>query len=141
MDGKIPLPTDNIYKFYALFGILLFISSMAASLYLHKTTNELIFEIAVLVEELETKENPTRAEIKKREMAEKRVEIAVKDRKDINLALSLLFTFSGLLVTIGFWKWQTEVQPKQDRLLDLQIEKAEQELKKPERFPLRGPKR
>ena len=25
MESKIPLPTDNIYKFYALFGLLLFI--------------------------------------------------------------------------------------------------------------------
>lgn len=139
MENRIPLPTDNIYKFYALFGILLFISSMAASIYLHKTTNELIFEVAVLVEELETKENPSRAEIKRREMAEKRVEIAVKDRKDINIALSLVFVLSGLLVTIGFWKWQTEVQPKQDKLRDLQIQKAEQDLKPPPRKPFRVP--
>lgn len=140
MESKIPLPTDNIYKFYALFGLLIFISALASLIYLHKTTNDLIFEATIAVEEIETKENPTRVDIKKREMFEKRVEIAIKDREGFNIAINALFALSGLLVTIGFWKWQYVVQPKQDQLLDLQIQRAEQDLKKPARAPFRGPK-
>lgn len=141
MDGKIPLPTDNIYKFYALFGFVLLIASMAAFLYLHKTTNELIFEAAIAVEEVATKDKPTSVDTKRKEMMEKRVAVAVEDRNLFNKILSAAISVAICLMGYGFWHWQMEVQPKQDRLLDLQIEKAEQDLKKPERLPFRGPKR
>lgn len=139
--SKIPLPTDNIYKFYALFGLLLFISSLAAYLYLHKTTNELIFETAVLVEELETKEKPSAADLKRKEMAEKRVSIAVKDRNSFNTCLAYLAYLASAVTLFGFATWHYKVQPLQDKLLNLQIQKAEEDLKKPQRVPFRVPQR
>jgi hypothetical protein len=33
------------------------------------------------------------------------------------------------LMIYGFWHWQNKVQPKHDRLLELQIKKLEKELK------------
>lgn len=140
MESKIPLPTDNIYKFYALFGLLLFISSLAAYLYLHKSTNELIFETAVIVEELETREKPSAADIKRKEMAEKRVSIAVEDRKAFNSVLAFLALLGASLMGLGFAVWQFKVQPLQDKLLNLQIQKAEQELQKPLRVPFKAQK-
>lgn len=139
MDSRIPLPTDNIYKFYALFGFVLLISSMAAFLYLHKTTNELIFEAAIAVEELEAKESPNKVDTKRREMMEKRVAVAVKDRDSFNCVLQVVLSASLVLMGFGFWEWHFVVQPKQDKLLDLQIQKAEEELKPPPRSPFRGP--
>lgn len=141
MESKISLPTDNIHKFYALFGFVLLISSMAAFLYLHKTTNELIFEAVIAVEELEAKESPNKVDAKRREMLEKRVSVAVKDRTTFNYALGAVFGASLALMILGFWEWHFVVQPKQDKLLDLQIQKAEQDLKKPAREPFRDPKR
>lgn len=136
MEGKIPLPTDNIYKFYALFGLVLLISCIAFFLYLHKTTNEQIAMTVVSVAELEAKSSPTAAEVKRREMLEKQMEIAVADRKFVNQALSAALGVAIVAVVWGFFKWHYVVQPKQDRLLDLQIAKAEQELKP---TPVRGP--
>ncbi len=52
MDSRIPLPTDNIFKLYALFGLLLLIFSIASALYVNKSTNDLIFETAVNYETL-----------------------------------------------------------------------------------------
>lgn len=141
MESRIPLPTDNIYKFYALFGLVLLIASMAAFLYVHKSTNEMAFEAAIEYEELASKEHPTPAELKRKELIEKRVTIAVKDRDFYNYALSALIGVGFVSMIVGFGKWQTVVQPKQDKLLDLQIQQAEQELKKPPREPFRAPKR
>ena len=137
MDSRIPLPTDNIYKFYALFGFVLLISSMAAFLYLHKTTNELIFEAVIAVEELEAKESPNKVDSKRREMLENRVSVAVKDRDVFNYALEAVFAASLVLMGFGFWEWHFVVQPKQDKLLDLQIQKAEADLKALTRKPFR----
>lgn len=38
MQSNIPLPTDNIYKFYALFGLLLIISSILTIVYVSNQT-------------------------------------------------------------------------------------------------------
>lgn len=141
MESKIPLPTDNIYKFYALFGFVLMISSMAAFLYLHKTTNELIFEAVIAVEEVAAKDKPTSVDTKRKEMMEKRVAVAVEDRDVFNKILSAVLGVALCLMVYGFWQWQMEVQPKQDRLLDLQIQKAELDLKKPAREPFRVTRR
>lgn len=140
MDSRIPLPTDNIYKFYALFGLALLIASMAAFLYVHKSTNEMAFGAAIEYEELNTKEHPTSIEKKRKELIEKRVEIAIKDRDLYNYTLSALMGVGIFFMVFGFWKWHTVVQPKQDKLFDLQIEKAEQDLRKPQREPFRAPK-
>ena len=40
MHSNIPLPTDNIYKFYALFGIALIVSSILAITYISSNTFE-----------------------------------------------------------------------------------------------------
>jgi len=45
MESKIPLPTDNIYKFYALFGLLLFITSGLTVVWNSNTTNETIHSL------------------------------------------------------------------------------------------------
>lgn len=140
MESKIPLPTDNIYKFYALFGLVLLVTSIAAFVYVHKTTNEMAFEAYIEYEELDTKEHPTPVEKKRKELIEKRLEIAVKDRDFYNYAISALIGVGIFCVGFGFWKWETVVQPRQDSLLDLQIEKARHELKKPPRRPFRIPK-
>lgn len=141
MESRIPLPTDNIYKFYALFGLALLIASMAAFLYVHKSTNEMAFEVALEFAELAAKEHPSASELKRKEVIEKRLSIAVEDREIYNYTLSVFMGVGIFLMIMGFGKWQTVVQPKQDKLLDLQIAQAEQDLKKASREPFRAPKR
>lgn len=98
------------------------------------------FEATIEYEELSTKEHPTPLEIKRKEMIEKRVSIAAKDRDFYNHAISALIGVGLFSMGFGFWKWGTVVQPRQDRLLDLQIQKAEQDLKPPPRMPFRTTK-
>jgi hypothetical protein len=141
MESRIPLPTDNIYKFYALFWLALLIASIAGFLYVQKSTNEMAFQAAVEYEELAAKTQPTPPEMKRKEMIERRVSIGIKDREFFNNSLSLLFGVGLCCTAFGFWKWQTVVQPKQDKLLDLQIQQTEQELKKSSREPFRVPGR
>jgi hypothetical protein len=128
MESKIPLPTDNIYKFYALFGILLLITFIAAFTYVHQTTNALLFDTNIAVWELEEKGTLSQSEAKKMELLKRRMEIADQDRKAYNKAIGYLIGVALTTIICGFYKWHKVVQPKQDRLLDLQIQKAELEL-------------
>ncbi len=127
MESKIPLPTDNIYKFYALFGLLLFITSGLAVVWNSTTTNEtvhsLVKEYEALPGNTEEKEKSTLGK-----MIEVRIDVATKDRKTFNTALGIILWISLCLMLFGFKEWQTKIQPKQDKYFDLQLQKLEQEV-------------
>jgi hypothetical protein len=128
MENKIPLPTDSIYKFYALFGLLLFIFSLGATIYVSHSTNDLVFSSAIEYEILKAIEKPTATEIAKRQGIEKRVEIALADKKFFLYALGVLSGFGMLAMIYGFTKWHRDIQPIQDETAKLQLEKLKLEV-------------
>lgn len=140
-DSKLPIPTDHYFKFCALFGLLLMITIIASFTYLHQTTNAMLFDTVIGLEELKAKENKTVVDTKKIEVQEARIRIAVEDKSTYNQVLGAALGCAIAIAIYGLAGWRYKLQPKQDRLLDLQIEKAEQDLKKPDRLPFRGPKR
>ena len=128
MENKIPLPTDNIFKFYALFGLMLFVTSLAGSLYLTKSTNALLFQGAIELEGLNLIEKPSSLEKTKKDLLERKLEIAIEDKKFLRQALGVLIGLSIGLMIYGFHRWHTKIQPLQDELLALQIKKTRREM-------------
>lgn len=113
MESKIPLPTDNIYKFYALFGLFLFITCIASSVYVSRSTNELIFSATIEMETLSAIKEPSSIDNAKKKIWERKVELALADK---NFFLRVLGGIAGvgcLLMGYGFLKWHNEVQPLQ----------------------------
>jgi hypothetical protein len=129
MESRIPIPTDNIYKFYALFGLALFIAAMFMQVTVVQQTNELAFSIGPELKALEIIAKPTPVEVTKRELLERRLEIAKADKAELIELAKILMYVGGSLMVFGFGIWQNSVQSKQDELLDLQIAKAKLELK------------
>jgi len=125
MESKIPLPTDNIYKFYALFGLLLFITSGLAVVWNGATTNEtlhsLVKEYEALPGSTEEKEQTTLGK-----MIETRVDVAIQNKKQFQHFLWASFRFIALADVLGFKQWHTKIQPKQDEYFDLQPQKLKQ---------------
>ena len=66
MESNISVPTDNVYKFYAISSLLVLIFSMGAVLYLNKTTNDLAFNSVVELESLKTAPGPPSLDAKKK---------------------------------------------------------------------------
>lgn len=130
MDNRIPIPTDNIYKFYAFFGLLLLMFSIGSSIYIHGTTNELIFSAAVEIETLNSIQQPSQVDEVKKKVIEKKLEIATQDKKFIINMLGFLIAISGMLMYYGFLKWHKEIQPIQDETARLQLEKLRKETRK-----------
>ncbi len=129
MESKIPLPTDNIYKFYALFGLLLLITSIFGTVIVSTSTNEKLYE---LVKEYES---IPKAEEGKKESAlgkviEKRIEVQIGNKNFYNRGLGALLGVSIFLMFYGFRQWHTKIQPKQDEYFNLQIQKLRAELEK-----------
>ena|ERR1017187_9319841 len=119
MESRIPLPTDNIYKFYALFGLLLFIFSASSTIYVERTTNELVFQTAIELAPLLQIANPSPVEAAKKLVLEKRKEIALSDRTLFGWAISLLLLVSISSMIYGFRRWHKDVQPVQDEMARL----------------------
>lgn len=132
MEPRIPIPTDNIYKFYALLGLVLLISGVLLKVYAVQSTNELAFSIAPELSALEAKKELSPEEITTKELLLKRLEISTRNREEYRGMSLWLFAFSVIAMVVGFGNWHYKVQPKQDKLLDLQIAKAELELKQTE---------
>jgi hypothetical protein len=134
MESRIPVPTDSIYKFCALFGLLVAVFSVGSMIYVNKTTNELAFSSWVEYEELKQIKTPNVSEAAKIKSLERRLEIAQADKKAFQSALSWMFALAWIPIVYGFWKWHSHLQPMQDELLQLQIKKLRRELNESKRL-------
>lgn len=128
MENRVPLPTDNIYKFYALFGLLLTVFSIGAMLYVNNSTNELAFEVAVEYETL--KADPVRSvpEEARLLVLDRKLEIATINKRIFMVCLAIILAAGLGMMWYGFKKWHTEVQPVQDEIARLTLEKLKREV-------------
>ena len=129
VQNRVPLPTDNIYKFYALFGLILFIFSFSSVIYLNKTTNELVFKTVVSVEALESTEKRSPVQEAELVIFKRQQEIALSDKNFFLYLIGFLAGFSVLLMYFGFHHWHTKIQPLQDELTELTVKKLKRDLR------------
>lgn len=130
MESRIPLPTDSIYKFYALLGLLLFIFSAGSLLYVNKSTNSLLFEAIPRLTGLQEIEKPSAVEEATRGSLARQVELAINDKKALTLACQIFMIFGSCMMIYGFGKWHYEVQPRQDEMAKLELEKLRIEVER-----------
>lgn len=127
MESKIPLPTDNIYKFYALFGLMLLITSILGVVWLGTSTNE---KVHSLVKEYQaipgTQEEKDNNEFAK--LIEKRLEIQISNKQLFLRGFGVTIGIAIMLSWYGFRQWHTKIQPKQDEYFELQLEKLRSEV-------------
>ncbi len=128
MEHLIPLPTDNLYKFCALFGLLLFMFSIGGQLYVVDSTNSLVFETGVEYVTLASTDNRTVQEEARFSLMERKLEIARSDRRTAMVALSGVLALGMWMIGYGFRKWFKVIQPIQDEMARLTLKKLRVEL-------------
>ncbi|WP_284335436.1 hypothetical protein [Comamonas sp. NoAH] len=134
MIDRVPVPTDNIYKFYALFSLVVLIFCGWASFSKHEATNAIVFINYPQIEELKAVEKPTPFQVAKLAALELQTELAVKDRNFFNKLFGGCMAVALVVMFYGFKKWHCEIQPRADatnkaqlEILQLQIEKLKLE--------------
>lgn len=130
MDNKILLPLDNIFKFYAMFGLLLLVFSIGSLVYVSNNTNELVFAASIDYENLKIAEKPSAVDLKKIKILERKIEIASKDKDFYVKALGAIAGIGIYLMFYGFKKWHAEIQPMIDERAQLELEKLRLEIRK-----------
>ncbi|WP_052810780.1 hypothetical protein [Variovorax paradoxus] len=125
---KIPVPTDNIFKFYALFGLLLFVFGVGAIIALQRSTNDYLYRSTIDLETVKAIAQPTPPDVAKRELLGKLIVVAKSDKDFLGHCLSAIAALGFWLGVYGFYKWHKDVQPVQDEMLQLQVEKLRREV-------------
>lgn len=136
MESKIPLPTDNIFKFYALFSLVLLIFSFATVVYATNSSNAVVFEHWVQVETLKSKKELSVSESAQLKALERKIEVAVADKDTFVQWAAFMSAIAAAGIILGFGYWHKRIQPLADQiamtnleLSKLQVAKLRAELK------------
>lgn len=145
MESRIPVPTDNIFKFYALFGLLLFVFSCGALLYVHATSNATLMAAYPELEALKEFEEPSRSDRVQIALLARKIEVTTLSRQFYLKAIGVMAGLAMLAMLYGFQRWHTQIQPVLDEtakvqleIAKLQLEKLRRELKSDSEFPSPG---
>ena len=130
MQPNIPVPTDNIYKFLALFGIIMFISGLWGLAYFAEKYNELGYENYLELEliNIKIKKDATPEDITRRTVLEWYAKAIRRYWTIFEYSFTACAAFGFFLSVFGYYSWFRNVQPNQDELLNLQIEKMRREI-------------
>ena len=129
MRSSVPVPTDNIYKFYSLFGLLIMLSSIFAFVSVYNKYTDRAFDRYVELEVLNSLKQLDPKQIATKAALEKQREIDKDNKKFFQIILGYFMGISIVLMSIGFYRWHSKIQPRQDQLLDRQISKLDLEIK------------
>lgn len=121
MLDRVPVPTDNIYKFIALFSLVILIFSLWASFTLHNSTNEVVFKNLPEIETLKKLESRTHEQEVHLALMQRKIEIAKSDSNFISYFLGGLIAVSFWGLGYGFRTWHKDIQPLADATARAQL--------------------
>lgn len=137
MLDRVPVPTDNIYKFIALFSLVVLVFSSWQMISVTTASNAIVIKNYPEIVELQSLEVRTLAQEAKLAVLEREKEVVVNDRKLFVNILSWVIAFAFYGIIYGFWVWRREIQPMVDaqnkaqlELLQLQVEQLRLENQK-----------
>lgn len=130
MNQNVPIPTDNVYKFYAMFGLVVMLTTAIMFFIRHEEYNRRAFERHIPMKLLKSKEDLDDQQTHELYLYEQKAGIDESNKKfELSLYMFLFFLPGTLLTTYGFFMWHTKIQPAQDKLIELQLKRLEGEVK------------
>src|SRR5690554_2324500 len=126
MTPQIPVPTDNIYKFLATFGLVVMVASMTLMIVNTTTTNKIVWRTANAIYDLEVSDDPLKE--KRIKLLEAEISVADSNRTSGRWSLAIIFGLGFFACFEGFRRWLKYIQPIYDEILELQREKLRLEV-------------
>ena len=130
MNPSLPIPTDNIYKFVCLFGLVLVISSIYAYVATYTASLDRKIKYFEVVIPLEAKSPRSKSEDDLLALNRKLVEVTQSNQKSATRMISAVLGAGLALSLIGAVKWYVKIQVRDDKLAQLQIDKLQAEIEK-----------
>lgn len=128
--SSLPIPTDNIYKFACIFGLALIVSSVFAFVSTYTSSLDRKIKYSEVVIPLEAKSQRTAVEEKTLLMNQKLIEVTKSNEHSAMGGVAICLVAGFLLSGYGAQRWHRDIQRRDDKLANLQIEKLEVEVAK-----------
>lgn len=130
MQPSLPVPTDNIYKFSCLFGLVLIVSAVIAiaSVYSSSLDRKIVYVQAVIA--LDSKAERTKQEEDSLKLNRLLIDVTKKNEDYVNIWLGVVIGFGLCLSGFGAMQWHRTIQRRDDQLAELQIQKLQAEIAK-----------
>jgi len=125
MDPRVPISTDNIYKFQATFGLVIIITAFVLFVLNNQHANQSI--ISNLEKLLVIDESAKQAE-EHEKLYKRQIDVAVSNRTHYTYAIGVILAIGILVSWLGFTRWSNQIQPIHDDILRLEKEKLELEV-------------
>lgn len=122
MLDRVPVPTDNVYKFYALFSLVALVFCVWLFFSQHAEKNAIAIKNYPEIAEIKAIKEPTPAQSARLKVMERQLEVAKSDNDFINNCLSVIIGFCLFLMGYGFLRWHKEIQPLVDATQKAQLE-------------------
>lgn len=130
MNTSLPIPTDNIYKFTCFFGLALIVTAIFAFTSVYTASLEKKIKYSESVIQLEARTERTKAEGDLLELNRQLIKVARQNEKTANWVLLITCLAGTVLTVIGASMWLLVIQPRDDQIAALQIEKLRSEIAK-----------
>jgi hypothetical protein len=130
MTPSLPIATDNIYKFTCLFGLALIIVSIFSFVSMYTATLDRKVEYSQVIISLEAKEQRSKAADALLELNRNLLEVTKANGSAGNTIASAALGTGIVLSLFGAFYWYKNIQLRDDKLAQLQIEKLEAEILK-----------
>jgi len=130
MQPSLPIPTDNIYKFACLFGLVLIVSAIFAFVTSYSSSLDRKVKHMEVMIPLEAKTERTKAEDDLLALHKRLIEVTKSNEETTIWPIAAVMVLGLSLSWCGAKKWHQVIQTRDDRLADLQLRKLEAEVAK-----------
>jgi hypothetical protein len=128
VQPKTTIPTDNIYKFYALTGLLSTITLIVLFFQLTEEYNSRVFDRYVKASVLEGIRVPTLEQKVTLQVIDRQSDLDASNKQFYSITLGVLIGWSLLAMIIGFWQWHTKIQPLHNEINRHELIKLKHEI-------------
>lgn len=130
MKSTIPIPTDNIYKFSCLFGLALIVTGILSFIASYSSSLDRKIAYVEAMMALEAKTEKTEADTKLIAQKQQLIDITKSNEKAVAYSAAIVVVLGLSLSFAGAMKWYKIIQPRDDKMAELQIEKMNLEIRK-----------
>lgn len=130
MTPSLSIATDNIYKFTCLFGLALIIVSILSFVSMYTASLDRKVKYMEVIIPLEGKVQRIKSEEDMLELNKKLLEVTQANEKTASAMVGIVISIGIILSVYGASRWYGQIQLRDDKLANLQIEKLEAEISK-----------
>lgn len=135
MLDKLPIPTDSLYKFIALTGVILFILPFILVVQVTNSSNETVVRTYFAIDSLHRDPELAKRDSARIVMLRRIRDVATSDRQFALSAAAVVATAGAFMMLYGFREWKRLIQRHSDQIAILEVKLKQTQLDR-ERYEL-----